>query len=84
MYVDVGHMIMGTVKNKRFDYTTSPIVEYYVSKRCKNCKNVSAIAPPKRILSNPLQIADNTDKCSQRQTWGRKGNSQIGVNLMVT
>ncbi len=58
----MGHIIMGTVKNKRLDYTTSPIVEYYVSKRCKNCKNVSAIAPPKRILFNPVYIADNNDK----------------------
>ncbi len=58
----MGHIIMGTVKNKRFDYTTSPIVEYYMAKRCKNCKNISATAPPKRNLSDPLQIADNNDK----------------------
>ncbi len=80
----MGHIIMEIVKNKRFNYTTSPIAEYYVSKRCKNCKNVSVIAPPNRIFPNPLQMADNTDKCSQRQTWGRKGHFQIGVNLMGT
>jgi hypothetical protein len=69
----MGHIIMEAVKNKRFNYTTPPIVEWPRVKTVQTHKNVSEIAPPKRVLSNPSQIADNNDKAQQKADLGRKG-----------
>ncbi len=73
----MGHIIMETVKNKRFNYTTSPIAKYPYAKTVQNGKNVSVILPQKRKTVN------STDKNVVKQA-GKERQLSIGVNLMGT
>ncbi len=50
----MGHIIMEIVKIKRFDYTTSPIVEYYGSKRCKAVKTYPQLLHQNAFFLQPV------------------------------